>query len=66
MFGVWGLGFGVWGLGFEVQCCVMFLVQVQATSPSLLFVSGDSSFVEVVPKCAIGTFVSSGAYVCIK
>ena len=41
-------------------------VMMQATSPSLLFVSGVSSFVEVVPKCAIGTFVSSGAYVCIK
>jgi len=35
-FGVWGLGFGVWGLGFRVfdlrfglECCVLFLVQVQ-------------------------------------
>ncbi len=43
-------------------------VILQATSPSLLFVSGDTSFVEVVPKCAIGMFVaSSGAsYDCIK
>ena len=43
-------------------------VMLQATSPSLSYVPGDTSYVEVVPKCAIGTFVaSSGAsYECVK
>ena len=43
-------------------------VILQATSPSLSFVAGEDSYIDVGPKCAMGNYVaSSGAsYDCFK
>ena len=44
------------------------LVIIQAASPSLAFVPVEDSYIEVVPKCNVGTYVasSSASYDCLK
>ncbi len=43
-------------------------VIMQATSPSLAFVPGEQSYIEVMPKCSVGEYVafSATSYDCVK